>query len=49
MRISRRSSALDRLRDGSPECRRPSGFLVGLGFVALASCASAIVSLAAMH
>jgi hypothetical protein len=49
MRIIRRSPALERLRPVSPERRRPPAFLVGLGFVALAGCASAIVSLAAMH
>jgi hypothetical protein len=49
MSITRQSRSLDRFRDVSPERRRPSALLVGLGFVALAGCASAIVSLAAMH
>src|SRR5215207_1086793 len=51
MSITRQSPSLDRFREVSPERRRPSALLVGLGFgiVALAGCASAIVSLAAMH
>ena len=49
MRNTRQSPSLDRFREVSPERRRPFAFLVGLGFMALAGCASAIVSLAVMH
>jgi hypothetical protein len=51
MSIIRQSRRLGRFRELSPERRRPSVLLLGLGFgfVALAGCASAIVSLAALH
>jgi hypothetical protein len=51
MSIIRQSRVFGRFREVSPERRRPSALLLGLGFgfVALAGCASAIVSLAAMH
>jgi hypothetical protein len=49
MTINRRSRSSPDFREFSLERRPPAALVLGLSLVALAGCASAIFSLAAMH